>query len=127
MLWVSRISKIFKRPKETRRIVVNVIDDNYIKDFILEWNLKYPIDRWWREKHSIAFNSPVHRAVSLIDMRIEFEEERMFRKMRSIQDYTPNTGDWFKGDIDDDELLTEEERIAKYKKEFEDIESQYND
>jgi len=51
-----------------------------IRKFALEWNTKYPIDRYWRKKHKVAFNSEVHRQTSLLDMRIEFEEDELFKE-----------------------------------------------
>lgn len=52
-----------------------------VKDFVLNWNLRYPIDRWWREKHNVSFNSEVHRVSSFIDQLIEYEEDKMFRQL----------------------------------------------
>lgn len=121
---------IFKRKTKSPPVVVNVIDDDYVKDFCYQWSVKYPIDRWWRNKHKVAFNSPQHRSVSFIDMRIEFEEDMIFRKGRLENNYIPNKGEWLKEDalFDDDSELTEEQRLAKYKKEFEEMDlSQYND
>jgi len=51
-----------------------------IQEFILKWNNDYPIDRYWRKKYSIPFNSEQHRKMSLLDMRIDFEEDRLFDK-----------------------------------------------
>jgi len=109
------------------RIVINYIDKDYVKDFMYEWNERFPIDRWWRQKHKIAFNSAAHREVSFLDMRFEFEEELTFAKADTIRDYTPNISQWLNQE-EEDYLLTEEERLAKYKKEFESMDlSQYND
>jgi len=67
-----------------------------IDSFIYKWNATYPIDRWWRERHKIAFNSPEHRVVSLLDIYIEWQEERLYNKARAID--TKNAeykaGDW---------------------------------
>lgn len=49
-----------------------------IQDFIINWNSNFPLDRWWREKYNIPFNSEKHRQMSLIDMRIQFEEDKIF-------------------------------------------------
>ena len=84
------------------------IDD--VKDFVLNWNLRYPIDRWWREKHNISFNSEVHRVSSFIDQLIEFEEDKMFRELikeelekgkedneeRLVKEYVPGYGNFLK-------------------------------
>lgn len=51
-----------------------------IKHFVSNWNQMCPIDRWWREKHNISFNSPIHRATSFIDMYIEFWEQKLYNK-----------------------------------------------
>lgn len=58
---------------------LSTIED--VKDFVLQWNLRYPIDRWWREKHNVSFNSSVHRVSSFIDQLIEYEEDKLFRKI----------------------------------------------
>jgi hypothetical protein len=108
------------RKKSSAPIIINVIDEEYALEFCLQWNLHFPVDRWYRHKHKIAFNSPAHRSVSLWDMRFEFEEEQLFYKKDQIQDYAPNKGDWVKIDLDIDEdiNLTEAEKLIKYKKEF---------
>jgi len=58
----------------------NSISD--IRKFVLEWNIKFPIDRWWREKYKQSFNSPIHRECSFIDMAIEFQDDVMFDELR---------------------------------------------
>ena len=50
---------------------------NDVRNFILNWNGKYPIDLWWREKHNIPFGSKIHKDICFIDMMIEYEEDRM--------------------------------------------------
>lgn len=101
--------------------IVNVIDEEYALNFCIEWNLKFPIDRWFRERHKIPFNSPVHRSLSFWDMRIEFEEHLMFYRNEHSAKYIPDTGLWLKEDevINADADLSEEERLMKYKNEFE--------
>lgn len=56
------------------------IDD--LEDFILKWNLDFPIDRWWRKKHGVIFNSSVHREVSFIDMFVEFLEDSLYEDLK---------------------------------------------
>jgi len=86
-----------------------------IDSFIYKWNATYPIDRWWREKHKIAFNSPEHRVVSFLDIYIEWQEEQIYTKVRAIHtknlEYTP--GDW----------LTPRELNVNEKDEIEDFEN----
>jgi hypothetical protein len=69
---------------------------NDIEDFIYRWNVTYPMDRWWREKHKVAFNSPEHRVVSFLDMYIEWREEQLYNKVRenNIRHTEYKPGDW---------------------------------
>ena len=48
-----------------------------VKDFVIDWNNKFPIDFWWRKKYNIPFGSKAHREANFIDMLIEFEEQKM--------------------------------------------------
>lgn len=52
-----------------------------ITDLIFEWNNNFPIDRWWREKHNIPFNSQAHRDISYMDVCFEFIEEKSIEKI----------------------------------------------
>jgi hypothetical protein len=75
-----------------------------IDSFIYKWNATYPIDRWWRERHKIAFNSPEHRVVSFLDIYIEWREEQLYIKAREAnykkENYVP--GDWLEvGEVKD--------------------------
>ena len=129
MLWPFQ-SRKKKDQTKSSSVVINILDETYVADFCLSWNLIYPIDRWWRTKYKVAFNSERHRSVSLLDMRFEFEEEMMFYKSEQIRSYAPNKGQWLKDKIDfnEDEELTQEEKLEKYKKEFEEMDiDQYND
>lgn len=70
-----------------------------IKEFILKWNSDYPIDRYWRKKHNVAFNSEVHRQTTLLDMRIEFEEDQLFNRPKEDKSkmvYSPGTNNYLK-------------------------------
>ena len=69
---------------------------------MIDWNNMYPIDKWWRDKHNVAFGSKAHRDQNLLDMRLEFEEDLLFaeaereavEKARKKASYNPGTGDW---------------------------------
>lgn len=77
-----------------------------IVDFVKKWNIKYPVDFWWRRKYKIPFNSKKHRRHSLLDMKIEFEEDRLYDaqigemvRSESKEGYIPGRGMLFeKGD-----------------------------
>jgi hypothetical protein len=67
-----------------------------IENFIYRWNALYPMDRWWRERHKVAFNSPEHRVVSFLDIYIEWKEDRLITKAQnaSIKNFEYKSGDW---------------------------------
>ena len=89
------------------------LDIEIVKDFIIWWNNNYPLDYWWRKKHKISFNSKKHRKVNPIDIKFEFEEERLYQyygRLREIKEKDLNsylfTGRWLKKQVDG---LNEEE------------------
>lgn len=58
-----------------------------IKDFIEQWNGKYPYDRWWRKKYNIPFGSKIHKETSHIDMAIEYKEDIYFKLLNDRKDF----------------------------------------
>lgn len=81
-----------------------------LKRFILVWNHKYPVDRWWREKHKIAFNSPAHRISNFWDQVIEFREDLLYDSLSKGKDYVMNDNDWL--DIEEKDQVSIEEGIT---------------
>lgn len=72
-----------------------------LKKFVFWWNTEFPIDRWWREKHEVAFNSDLHRNFSFIDELFEFQEDMIFKELRERrkeagkeEKYIPGRGNW---------------------------------
>ena len=63
-------------------------DIEQLESFILKWNIDFPVDRWWREKHKVAFNSASHREVSFLDMYWEFYEDSLYERMISQKEKT---------------------------------------
>ena len=45
---------------------------------VIDWNNRYPLDRWFRKKHNIRFNSSQHRGANLLDIYFEFIEEKIY-------------------------------------------------
>ena len=89
-----------------------------VKNYIISWNLRFPVDRWWRKKFTIAFNSLDHRESSFLDQLIEYEEEKFFEEIIHQEEYKPGTGDWLK----QQDAKTVEESIEQLKDEFKDLE-----
>lgn len=52
-----------------------------VRKFVEEWNVRYPVDVWWRNKYKIPFGSKLHREANFIDMIIEWEEDKMFNEI----------------------------------------------
>lgn len=67
---------------------------------VISWNRKFPLDRWWRQKHNVPFLSPVHRESSFIAQLMEYEEDRMFTdsivNSNPSEVYIPGAHDIFK-------------------------------
>ena len=92
-------------------------DKNFpIRDFMLWWNNKFPIDYWYRKKYNIAFNSKQHRQISLFDILCEWEEQniavilqndRVLQEKRKLYN---QTGVW----IDDNEEEMSEQELDQF-------------
>ena len=75
--------------------------------YITDWNVEYPVDRYWREKYKIPFNSPQHRSISFIDELIDYEEDLLFERLyesskkdKEIEElYERGKGNWLKKQV----------------------------
>ena len=71
---------------------------------VIGWNKKFPLDRWWRNKHGVSFLSAAHREASFLSQLFEYEEDKLFLSVfnetrndgKDINRYVPNVGDIFK-------------------------------
>lgn len=54
-----------------------------MRDVVVRWNNKFPLDNWYRKKYNIAFNSPQHRETSQIDVFFEWEENKMYEQIKA--------------------------------------------
>lgn len=57
-----------KKRKKTRKF----------RNFIIEWNNKYPWDYRWRRKYGVAFGSTEHLNTSWVDMKIDLIEQELY-------------------------------------------------
>lgn len=71
---------------------------NQLRNNVLEWNNRFPCDRWWRERHGVPYMSSRHQEISFIDQLFEFEEYRLLQEIENKKEYTPNIGDFLKSD-----------------------------
>lgn len=68
---------------------------NKIKNEVLKWNSRFPIDVWWRRKHNIPFMSLQHKEVTFLDQLFEYYEDKMIEEL-SEDKYKPNIGEFLK-------------------------------
>jgi hypothetical protein len=89
---------------------------NQLKEFIIKWDNKFPLDYWFRKKYSIPFNSEKHRELSFIDIKIEYEEDKLIKQLTEKQpieaeehEYYRKTGQYVKKNSTKYAQLTEDE------------------
>ncbi len=76
---------------------MNDFDVEDLSNFILKWNIDFPIDRWWRKTHSVSFNSQHHREITFIDMFCEWKEDSLYKEIgEEDQKYIPGKGNFLK-------------------------------
>jgi len=66
---------------------------------VVEWNLRFPLDAWWRKKHKVPFGSERHLQVSQLDIAFEFMEDQLFNTEQKEEDqyaYEPGMRNWLK-------------------------------
>lgn len=88
--------------------------NNGIAEFIYDWNLNYPIDRWYREKYNIPFGSKKHRSSSVVSMRIDFEEDLLYKREleKALKRKEYKVGNWLNPYVEKE--LSEEEKIKQF-------------
>lgn len=81
-----------------------------LKNHMYEWNIRFPIDRWFRQKYKIPIFSEKHRASCFVDMMYEFIEDDMYINLGKAVGsgkgkYVPGSGDFLvKHEMSVDEL-----------------------
>lgn len=97
------------------------MDTDDIRKYVVRWNNKFPYDRWWRQKHGVAFGSPEHKETSFIDQYFEFVEDMMFTELqeerKKANDYVPNMGEFMK-EVTPSENESMEEFVERCRREF---------
>ncbi len=81
-----------------------------IRRQVYEWNAKFPVDLWWREKHGIPFGSKRHRNANFIDMLFEYVEYVMISEQLKGDDkpkYNAGHNDWIETTIVDDKQVSD--------------------
>jgi hypothetical protein len=71
-----------------------------VRDYLIEWNYLFPLDKWWREKHGIPLFSKRHLEASQINITYEYLEDKLFDelieegKVRKEIDRAYKQGQW---------------------------------
>ena len=92
----------------------NELSVSDLKRFIVAWNNKYPLDRRFRKKYNIAFNSEEHRRYNQIDVYLDLLEDSMVEKEReSYLNYSKLKEEYQKDGVF---LLSQEERMTEEEK-----------
>jgi len=105
------IKLLFKRKKKVCREFDVKVSERDFDNFIYKWNVENSIDRWYRQKYGIKFNSPEHRVLSFIDMAFEWREDRVYEKAFDESQEKYVSGDFIKKqefkpeDLPSDEVL----------------------
>lgn len=52
-----------------------------LKDRIVQWNVRFPLDREYRKKHNIIFGSEQHLALNQIDLYLDYLEDIVYKEI----------------------------------------------
>lgn len=91
-----------------------MMESSELEQAVVSWNNRFPLDRWWRNKHEVAFMSPVHRESSFLYQLFEFEEDKLFSKaatesvtIKGSGGYVPGSGDIFRSPVTMEDFIKE--------------------
>lgn len=56
------------------------------REFIIEWNYKFPLDKWWRDKHGVALFSEEHLNANQLNIALEYQENLVFKEFEDRAD-----------------------------------------
>jgi hypothetical protein len=79
-----------------------------IRQSVIDWNNRFPLDRWWRRKYNVPFLSQAHRESTFYSHYFDYYEEVVYKELqeeyaknkeqdKGKNDYTPMSNNWWKG------------------------------
>lgn len=82
------------------------------KQLMTWWNVTFPLDKWYREKYNLRFNSEEHRSVNPIDIYLEWVEDELHKELleKAVQKREEQE-QWDKG------IVVKQRKIDKKKEE----------
>ena len=51
-----------------------------LRSQLIDWNNSFPLDRIYRQKHNILFNSDDHRRLCQVDIYLDWLESELFKE-----------------------------------------------
>jgi len=81
-----------------------------VRDFVVEWNHRFPMDLWWRRRHRVPFACSQHKGMNLLDILFDMQEEILIMESKAkLQEekYQPGYGKWGR-------VLTEEDEAKMF-------------
>lgn len=107
--FLKKVASSFRNKKEVATFFGYKPDVGDVRAYCEDWNINFPLDRWWRIKHKIPFGSKAHLEANFIDMLIEFEEDKIFLEIEKSK---------FERDTaNNPELKSEEEQFEDFMEE----------
>jgi hypothetical protein len=110
---ISYLKKLFGKKKQIQLEFPCKVSEEDFDKFIYNWNIENSVDRWYRQKYGIKFNSPEHRVLSFIDMAFEWREDQIYKQAIEESKDPYKRGDYIKkqkvnkADLpSDEELMT---------------------
>lgn len=80
------------------------------RTFMIRWNNEHPLDKQFREKHNIVFNSIQHRQINQFDLFLQYVEDQLFEEaMSSSIDNKNKAQQLKKGEWLQEQVTTKEE------------------
>ncbi len=79
-----------------------------IKSSTIDWNNRFPLDRWWRKKYNVSYLSEEHRKSTFFNQYFEYLEDESYKEYfdkkkkklsgeLDITIYEPMTDNWWRG------------------------------
>ena len=100
---------LYRKKKIQLDFSIKVSEEDFDK-FIYNWNIENSVDRWYRQKYGIKFNSPEHRVLSFIDMAFEWRENKLYESALEEKESTYKLADYLKiQEIKQEDLPSDEE------------------
>jgi hypothetical protein len=83
-----------------------------LKDFIYNWNEKFPFDLWFRKKYNFPFNGNDHKNTVFLDEAVEFLESK-YIELEELQEQLKTKKKEFNNFDDKDVIKMSKKEVDK--------------